>query len=135
MRMEYFLLDTKEGKEKAILNIKNCPENYVCKIEPRNRTKEQNKFYWLLLSRISESVFPRDVKYVPEVWHEQFKRLFVPSKVEKLPDSSEIMFFKSTTKLNKSEFSNLIEEVRNFAVENGVEISDLFAEVPHDVSK
>ena len=40
--MEYFLLDTKEGKEKAILNIKNCPENYVCKIEPRNRTKEQN---------------------------------------------------------------------------------------------
>ena len=129
--MQYFLLDTKDGKEKAIENIKSCPESYVCTIEPRKRTVEQNRLYWAILKEISEQHAVNNVKYRESAWHEILKKAFLPSKLEKLPDETEMIVYKSTTKLNKEEFSNYILDVESFCRESNIVIDHLLEDMPY----
>lgn len=129
--MDYFILSTKEGRKKAIEKINSCPDDYVCTIEPRKRTVEQNRLYWAILKEIEEQHSIKGVKYRAAAWHEILKKAFLPSTIEKLPDETEMIVYKSTTKLNKEEFSNYILDIEMFCKEVNVTINHLLAEMPY----
>ena len=131
--MEYFLLSTEEGRKKAIEKIKSCPESFVCTIEPRKRTVEQNRLYWAILNEIAEQNVVNGVKYRATAWHELLKKALLPSKIESLPDATEVKVYKSTSKLNKEEFSNYILDIQSFCNELGIVIDHLFEEMPYAV--
>ncbi|BCV04293.1 MAG: hypothetical protein CM15mV83_190 [uncultured marine virus] len=81
--MDYFLLSTKEGRKKAIEKINSCPDDYVCTIEPRKRTVEQNRLYWAILKEIEEQHSIDGVKYRAAAWHEVLKQALLPVTIEK----------------------------------------------------
>ena len=59
------------------------------------------------------------------------KKGLLPSKIEKLPDSTETKIYKSTAKLNKEEFSNYIEDILLFCREENIVIDHLLEEMPY----
>ena len=131
MKIKYFLLDTEDGKKKAVESIINCPENYVCTIEPRKRTIEQNRLYWAILKEIEEQHAVAGVKYRAAAWHELLKKALLPSKIEQLPDSTETIVYKSTAKPNKKEFSDYIREIEQYCRNENIVIDHLLEEMPY----
>ncbi len=129
--MQYFILDTEDGKKKAMEYIKACPDSYVCTIEPRTRTIEQNRLYWAILREISEQHSIEGVKYRASAWHEMLKKGLLPFKIEKLPNSTETKVYKSTAKLNKEEFSNYIQEIEQYCRSENINIDHLLEEMPY----
>ena len=93
------------------------------------RTSKQNRRYWGrgVLAQIAEQATVNGRLYSADVWHEQFKRMFIG--VEELPDGSVIG--KSSARLTTVEFSQFCDEVEAYAAsELGVTFYDL---LPHEV--
>ena len=129
--MDYFLLSTREGRKKAIEKINSCPDDYVCTIEPRKRTVEQNRLYWAILKEIEEQHSIDGVKYRAAAWHEVLKQALLPVTIEKAPDNKEVKIYKSTAKLNKEEFSNLLNDLQSFCRDENIQIDHLLDQMPY----
>jgi len=127
----YFILIDDKAKKICCDAVKTAPNNYVVTIEPRNRTIEQNRYYWALCKAVAEQKPENGVFYRADVWHEMFKKAFVPSQIQELPDKTTITMYKSTTKLTLKEFSILIESVMEFCRENNINISHLNTDMPY----
>lgn len=96
----------------------------TCKL--RTRTTKQNKRYWSrgVLAQIAAQATVNGRLYSADVWHEQFKRMFIG--VEELPNGQVIG--KSSTKLTTAEFCYFCDQVEAFAAtELGVVFYDLQA--------
>ena len=104
---------------------------WVLTITRRKRTSKQNRRYWGrgVLAQIAEQATVNGRLYSADVWHEQFKRMFIG--VDELPDGSVIG--KSSTRLTTVEFSQFCDEVEAYAAsELGVTFYDL---PPHPATK
>lgn len=91
---------------------------------PRKRTSLQNRRYWGngVLAQIAEQATVNGNLYSTEVWHEQFKRMFIG--VEELPNGQVIG--KSSAALNTAEFCEFCDKVEAYAAtELGVRFYDL----------
>jgi|AACY02.15.fsa_nt_gi hypothetical protein len=119
-----FLLHTKQAKANAIEAIQKAGEDYVCTIEKRKRSQEANRYYWALLKAISEQFFDNGKSYTANTWHELFKREFLTPELVELPNNETMQVFTST-KLNKEEFSDLIEQVKQFCSLHEIKIEHL----------
>lgn len=94
----------------------------VCKL--RTRSKPQNRRYWGngVLAQIAAQAAPGGRLYSAEIWHEQFKRLFIG--VEELPNGE--LIGKSSTGLTTAEFCEFSDRVEAYAAtELGVIFYDL----------
>ena len=92
----------------------------------RKRTKPQNRRYWGrgVLAQIAEQATVNGRLFAAEVWHEQFKRMFIG--VIELPNGQVIG--KSSTGMNTAEFSDFCQQVEAYAAaELGVMFYDLEA--------
>lgn len=97
---------------------------WVLTITRRKRTARQNRRYWGggVLAQVAAQAAPGGKLYPAEVWHEQFKRMFIG--VIELPDGSVVG--KSSTELSTSEFSEFCDRVEAYAAsELGVTFYDL----------
>lgn len=85
----------------------------VLTISLRKRTKPQNRRYWGkgVLAQIAEQATVNGKLFAAEVWHEQFKRLFIG--VIELPDGSVVG--KSSADLNTADFSLFCTQVEAYA--------------------
>lgn len=93
----------------------------------RKRTKLQNRRYWGrgVLAQIAEQATVNGRLFDADVWHEQFKRMFIG--VIELPNGQVIG--KSSTGLNTAEFSDFCQQVEAYAcTELSVVFYDLSAE-------
>lgn len=115
---EAFVLSSEYARKSCLAKIVNAPDDYLVEIGPRNRTVEQNNKLWAILTEISEAT-----GFTTNQWHEQFKKNFLPNQYIDLPDGSIIESRKSTTKLNKNEFSDFIEKIYVYCAEQGLVIS------------
>jgi hypothetical protein len=86
-----------------------------------SRTLEQNNLMWALLEEVSQQGWVAKRKFSSEVWHEHFKKSFLPDVNSKgdlkwtlLPDGSRICTM-STTRLNTQEMSDYLSEIIAFA--------------------
>ena len=87
------------------------------------RSGQQNRLYWSILRQIAQDGWVGGRRWDEESWHEYFRRKFIGAEEIVLPGGEMIERGISTTTLNVSEFSDYIEQVIGFAVEElGLEI-------------
>lgn len=97
---------------------------WVLRISRRKRTSAQNRRYWGrgVLAQIAEQAVVNGKQYSTDVWHEQFKRMFLG--VEELPDGT-VRAVPSKDK-DTAEFSEFCSQVEAYAAtELGVTFYDL----------
>lgn len=97
---------------------------WVLTVTRRVRTKAQNRRYWGngVLKQIAEQAVVNGRLYPAEVWHEQFKRMFIG--VTELPNGEVIGM--SSTKLTTAEFCEFSDQVESYAAQElGVTFYDL----------
>lgn len=80
------------------------------------RTGDQNRLLHALLNEIAENAVIDGKQYEVEVWKDWIKRRFIGIEEVTLPDGTRLDRSMSTTDLNVGEFSELIERVRAWAV-------------------
>lgn len=86
----------------------------------QNRSKRstlQNNYYWLILS-----IFAKEIGYSVEELHEACKFKFLSNMV--VLGNKEEVFAHSTTKLSKSEFSDYVECIKQWAAELNIYLPD-----------
>ena len=90
----------------------------------KKRTPEQNRRYWGrgVLAQIAEQATVNGKLYSAEVWHEQFKRMFIG--FDELPKGQ--IIGKSSTGLTTAEFCDFCTQVEAYAAQElGVRFVDL----------
>jgi len=100
----------------------------VLTVKLRTRTSKQNRRYWGggVLAQIAKQATVNGRMFDAEVWHEQFKRMFIG--VIELP-SGEVVGM-SSAKLSTAEFCEFCDKVEAYAgTDLGVVFEDL---IPHE---
>ena len=103
--------------------VDNAPDGPILEVRPPKRSLDSNRYYWAVLGDISEQVVPGRF-YEPSVYHEYFRTLFLSERMVELPDGSLKMLEPSTSELNQSSFSEYVEKVVMWALQNDVKFSD-----------
>ena len=114
---------TKYNRELAHQMVDSAPDGHVIELRPPKRSLEQNRYYWAILTDISEQVVPGRA-YEPSIWHEYLRALFLPERMIELPDGSVKMIEGSTAELKLNEFSEYLEKVIKWALEHEVKFSE-----------
>lgn len=110
----------------AVERLSKAPDGWVMELRDRTRSTEQNSALWAALSDVSVQVEWHGVRLSPEDW----KLVFMDAlnqEMRLVPNVAGTGFInlgRSSSKLTKQEFSDLIELVRAFGSERGVEWSD-----------
>lgn len=87
--------------------------------ESSNRSLEQNRLYWRLLSNIADSAWVDGRQFGKDAWHEHFRDSFL-SKIDGPMGGT---YPSSTSKLTVKEFSEYINRIEAYACETlGLEI-------------
>lgn len=88
-------------------------------VEESKRSQAQNRAYWRLLNQIADDAWLSGNRYSADCWHEHFKRRFIG--IEELPNGGDKGI--STTSLTVAEFTDYLEKVYLYAVEElGIQI-------------
>jgi hypothetical protein len=103
--------------------LDNAPDGHILEVRPPKRSLDSNRYYWAVLGDISEQVVLGKA-YEPSIWHEYLRALFLPERMVELPDGSLKMLEPSTSELNQSSFSEYVEKVVMWALQNDVRFSD-----------
>lgn len=118
-----FVLAHDTARRNAVQAVQNAPEGHVVTLNEPSRSSEQNALLWAMLHEISDQVVWHGRKLSPEDWKHVFssslRRLDV---VPNLEGTGFVALGLSTSKLTKSEFSDLTELIHAFAAEHGVEL-------------
>lgn len=128
MFLKVVVIHGEEFVERAFSFVRENWEHYAHKGHPlviqvvpfkSKRTVQQNKFYWgFLLHQISENAWVDGRRFSADTWHEQFKKWFLP-RIE-MPDLS--MEPISTSELTMEEFSQYLDKIQRYAMQNlGIE--------------
>ena len=110
------------ARAQAIDMVKRAPQGWLVRIEEPKRNKEQNDKMWAMLTDISIQVEHHGQRYTPEDW----KLIFLAALNQEirmapsLSGSGMVPLGRSSSKLSKSEFSDLLELINAFAAEKGV---------------
>jgi hypothetical protein len=113
-------LSTPYSRTKAHMLIDKAPSGYVCRVEAPKRTGDQNDKLWAMLTDVSRSK-PQDRRMTPDQW----KAVFMSAcgyEVQFLNGLDGQPFpagFRSS-RLSKSQMSELIEFIQAWGDENGV---------------
>jgi len=114
---------TDHNRDIAIDMVKNADNGMVLELRKPKRSLDQNRYYWAVLTDISEQVVPGKA-YEPSIWHEYLRALFLPERMVELPDGSVKMLEGSTAELRQDQFSEYVEKVIQWAVQHEVKLSD-----------
>jgi len=88
------------------------------------RTSDQNRMLHALLNDIAEQAVIDGKQFDVETWKDWIKRRFIGIEEVTMPDGSRLDKSISTTTLNVGEFSELIERVRAWAINDlGITLS------------
>lgn len=93
-------------------------------VKPEKRSQAQNRRYWGqgVLAQVAAQAVVGGKLYSAEVWHEQFKRMFIG--FDELPNGQ--IIGKSSTALTTAEFCDFCTQVEAYAAtELGVRFVDL----------
>ena len=105
--------------------LSQAPQGYVIEIKPENRSLDQNAKLWAMLTDVSDQIEYHGNKLSKEAW----KSLFTGSMtgmeiVPSIDGRGFVMLGKSTSKMNRREFSELIELIYWFGADRDVKWSD-----------
>lgn len=89
-----------------------------------NRSNEQNKRYWKILTIISERLKTADGYHSTQTWHLYFRERYLGCEDYSLPNRKTITIPKSTAGLDVGEFNEYMTQVEAFANEHGVYLDE-----------
>jgi hypothetical protein len=119
------VLRTQKQRDLAKHLIDRAPADYVVTIREQTRTGEQNDMLWSLLSDISRAK-PEGRKWTPETWKSAFMHSLGHQVqfCEGLDNSGPFPLGFRSSKLNKQQFSDLLETVLEYGARHGVVFSE-----------
>ena len=120
-----FILSHRPAREGAKHAIDEAPDGYVVEIKEPTRSLEQNAKLWACLTEISRQVDWYGNKLTPEEWKDVFTAALKRQKVVPGLDGGFVVLGQRTSKMTKSEFSELIELILAFADEHDVSMADV----------
>lgn len=106
--------------------LAKAPDGWVMELRDRTRTSDQNSKLWPMLSDVSVQVEWHGVRLSPEDW----KLIFMDAlnqEMRLVPNVAGTGFInlgRSSSRLSRQEFSDLIEVIYAFGAERGVEWSE-----------
>jgi len=119
------VLNGPEDHKKAIKALGRAPAGYRLTFEPPKRSDDQNRLLWALLRSVSQQKEYWGAKRSPEAWKDIFTAalrdvMTVPS----LDGRGIVQIGLRTSKLNKQDFADLIELIKAYAAEHGIQLED-----------
>ena len=116
----YFRLVHAEARKRAVSAIMDAPDGYIVRITEPTRSLESNALLWVLLGEVSKQVEWYGSKLTAEEWKDVFSASLKKQKVVPALDGGFVVCGQRTSKMTKSEFSDLIELIQAFGAERGV---------------
>lgn len=121
--------DQSEMKEKmmqvwqvANKGIQSGP--FVASLSRPKRNNQQNALMWALLSEVSQQVEWYGQKLSPEDWKNVCTASLTKQSAVPGIDGGIVMVGASTSRMNKSDFSDLLQVIQAFGAQQGVKFSD-----------
>lgn len=109
-------------RQKAITWVRRAPINTKVSFSRPKRSLPQNDRFWASLTAISEQLAWHQMKLSPEDWRLLFLAALGGEMriVPNLSGNGFVDLGRSSSKLDKADFSDLLEIVNEFAARNGV---------------
>lgn len=117
--MLYRLVHT-QARNRAKEAIDNAPDGWVVKVTEPTRNLEQNAALWAKLEEVSNSVEWDGNKLTPEEWKTVFTAALKKEKVVPGINGGFVVLGQSTSRMGKSEFSDLLELINSFMAEQRI---------------
>lgn len=117
--MLYRLVHT-QARNRAKEAIDNAPDGWVVKVTEPTRNLEQNAALWAKLEEVSNSVEWYGNKLTPEEWKTVFTAALKKEKVVPGINGGFVVLGQSTSRMGKSEFSDLLELINSFMAEQRI---------------
>jgi hypothetical protein len=120
--MKLFVLSHPQARQNALRAVAEAPEGYEVRIAERRRSLDQNAHLWAVLTDISNQVDWHGQKLSPEDW-KSILTAGLKKEQRMAPGISGgwVVLGISTSKMTKSEFSELLELAYAFGAEKGVQ--------------
>lgn len=115
-----FILVHSQARERAVEAVKTAPDGFVVEIKPQTRNLEQNAALWAKLTDISQQVDWYENKLTQEEWKDVFSAAMKKQKVVPGIDGGFVVCGQRTSKMTKTEFSEMLELITAFGIEHGV---------------
>lgn len=104
-----FVLVHETARQRAIAAVQNAPEGMVVEIKTPTRSLEQNAKLWPLLQKMSVQIDWYGQHLTPHEWKDVLTAGLKKQKVVPGVDGGFVVLGAHTSKMSKSEFSELIE--------------------------
>jgi len=119
--MKIFILSHDKARTNALQAVKNAPDGYEVKISEKTRSKDQNAHLWAILTDISEQVEWHGQKLSSTDWkHILSASLSKEQRMAPGINGGFVLLGRATSKMSKSEFSDLLELAYAFGAEHDV---------------
>lgn len=105
--------------------IDSAPDGWIVKVTEPTRSLESNALMWALLTDISTQVPWHGIKLTPDEYKDLLSAGLVKSRVvPNIEGNGFVILGQRTSKMTKSEFSQLVELILAFGSEHNVKWSD-----------
>ena len=118
----HYIFSHDTARKQAAAWCMNAPKGYHCVIEPETRNLNQNSLLWPWLGAISKGVDWYGNKLTDEEWKDVLTAALKKEKVVPGINGGFVVLGQSTSKMNKKDFSELLEFTIAFATEHGVSL-------------
>lgn len=120
-RFEVRLSNPKE-RERALDMVRRAPAGYRVTLQEPKRSTEQNSRLWAMLTQLSIQLVWHGARLTPEDW-KLVMMAGLNQELRMVPNihgNGFVQLGRSSSKLSKSEFGDLMELIEAFAAEQGV---------------
>lgn len=124
MPKQYFILAHQQSRQRAIDAVFNAPEGNIVEIKEPNRSLDQNAKLWPMLNDLSVQVNWHGNKLSEDEWKDVLTAALKQQKVVPGIEGGFVVLGQRTSKMNKKDFSELIELIYAFGAQQGVTWSD-----------
>ena len=119
-----YIMSHELARQRAIDAVRNAPSGYVIEIREPTRTLDQNALLWPLLTEVSRQVDWYGQKLTEDEWKDVFTAGLRKQKAVPGIDGGFVMVGSKTSRMNKREFSDLVELIYAFGAERGVKFQE-----------
>ena len=120
MTTKHFVMAHKQARTNAKAAIDAADDGCIVTIKPPTRNLEQNAALWALLNEISKQVEWYGNMLTTDEWKNVFTASLKKEKVVPGIGGGFVVLGQRTSKMSKSEFSELLELAHAFAADRGV---------------
>jgi len=114
MNKQRYILAHALARQRAVQAVKEAPDGWSVVLSEPTRNLEQNAALWAILAEISEKVVWYGNKLTSEEWKDILSASLKKQKVVPGLDGNFVICGQSTSKMSKSEFSDLLELANAF---------------------